>query len=105
MKKTLGGKWTAKEKDLLKLYTGSGGLEKGGAEGRGLLDEYYTPPKLVNFIWDKITPLIDIEARDLSILEPSAGIGGFFEPAPEIAGKQAFEINETSAEILKVLYP
>ncbi|MBM3211025.1 hypothetical protein FJZ33_02320, partial [Candidatus Poribacteria bacterium] len=97
--------YSDEEKELLKQYTGVGGLEKGGAEGRGLLDEYYTPVKLVNFVWDQLQDL-GIKLNNINVLEPSVGIGRFFENVKGTnVGKMAFEINKTAATITKVLYP
>ena len=95
-------KYTDDELALLKRYTGAGGIEKEGAEGRGLLDEYYTPKEVVNLLWWKIKDLIPTEAK---ILEPSMGIGSFVEYAP--SRDYSFngnEINPTSAAISQILY-
>jgi len=97
-------KYSPKEKQMLRQYTGAGGLEKGGAEGRGLLDEYYTPPKVINFIWSELKKYLSGDKIG-DVLEPSAGIGNFFEPVANTGVKMAYEINKTSADILKVLHP
>ena len=96
------GEYSEEEKSLLRQYTGAGGLEKAGAEGRGLLDEYYTPKPIVDFIWKKIEelkPKIDL------MLEPSAGIGNFLEGAENIKRVDAREINKTASTIAYILYP
>ncbi|MCP1253293.1 toprim domain-containing protein [Elizabethkingia sp. S0634] len=82
----------------------SGGIKK---EGRGILDEYYTDPKIVlpisNLIKDQFK-----NNKELSVLEPSIGIGNFayaignFQIKSEITG---FEINEITAKIAKIFHP
>ncbi|MDD5688516.1 MAG: JAB domain-containing protein [Elusimicrobia bacterium] len=68
--------FTEDEKNILMQYTGSGGLEKQGAEGRGLLDEYYTPIPVIEKIWQIIDNYVDMK-EPLNILEPSIGKGAF----------------------------
>jgi len=105
-------KYSKEEKNLLRQYTGVGGLEKGGGEGRGLLDEYYTPKKLVDFVWKQLReeylPKVgEAGVRVGEVLEPAVGIGRFFEPIADIslAGSGGYEINATSATISKILFP
>ncbi len=68
-------------KDWLKKYTGAGGLEKQGAEGKGLLSEYYTPHNIVKKMWDLVKQYVNTD--DSKVLEPSVGIGRFLENAPQ----------------------
>ncbi|MGB4447551.1 MAG: helicase-related protein [Cloacibacterium sp.] len=82
----------------------SGGVSK---EGRGILDEYYTDDKIVatvrNLIKDRFK-----NQKEISVLEPSVGTGNFLYAAKELALKiniSAFEINETTARIAKILHP
>ena len=105
--------YSDEEKKLLRQYTGVGGLEKGGGEGRGLLDEYYTPKKMVDFIWDQLKGnFLPKFAGGISgvrigdILEPAVGIGVFLDYLPEsVGGWRGFEVNRTSAAIAQVLHP
>ena len=101
--------YTEDEKDMLRQYTGAGGLESKGAEGRGLLDEYYTPPDVVKLVWQMVGKQIDFNKSDLTIIEPTVGIGNFITNAPgqvqEMANIVGHEINSTSATIAKILYP
>lgn len=90
-------------KDFLKKYTGSGGLEKQGAEGRGLLSEYYTPSNVVKKMWDLTAQYIDTDGA--KVLEPSVGIGRFLEYAPENAKFDVVEMHPVSAKITELLYP
>ncbi len=89
-------------KNWLKKYTGAGGLEKQGAEGRGLLSEYYTPNNVAKKMWDITAQYIDVNGA--KVLEPSVGIGRFLEDAPENIKFDVFEINPVSAKITELLY-
>lgn len=90
-------------KDWLKKYAGAGGLEKQGAEGKGLLTEYYTPKNIVNKMWDLTKQYV--ETNGAKVLEPSVGIGRFLENAPENTSFDVVEMNPISAKITKILYP
>jgi hypothetical protein len=90
-------------KDWLKKYAGAGGLEKQGAEGKGLLSEYYTPSNIVNKMWDLTKQYINTDGA--KVLEPSVGIGRFLENAPENTSFDVVEMNPISAKITKILYP
>lgn len=90
-------------KDWLKKYAGAGGLEKQGAEGKGLLSEYYTPQNIVNKMWDLTKQYVNTNGA--KVLEPSVGIGRFIENAPENTSFDAVEMNPVSAMITKILYP
>src|SRR5690554_3790122 len=90
-------------KDICHQYK-SGGIAK---QGRGILDEYYTDSKIV----DAVRNLIKDEFKgknEISVLEPSVGTGNFLYAAKELGIKTnstAFEINETTAKIAKILHP
>src|SRR5690554_1405838 len=93
---------TDKLKDICNQYK-SGGIAK---QGRGILDEYYTDSKIV----DAVRNLIKDEFKgknEISVLEPSVGTGNFLYAAKELGIKTritAFEINETTAKIAKILH-
>lgn len=82
----------------------SGGTAK---EGRGILDEYYTDLKIV----EAVRHLIKDEFKgknEISVLEPSVGTGNFLNATKNLGIKtntSAFEINETTAKIAKILHP
>ena len=82
----------------------SGGTAK---EGRGILDEYYTDSKIV----EAVHYLIKDEFKgknEISVLEPSVGTGNFLNATKNLGIKTnitAFEINETTAKIAKILHP
>jgi type I restriction-modification system DNA methylase subunit len=80
----------------------SGGTAK---EGRGILDEYYTDSKIVNAVRNLIKD--QFKSREISVLEPSVGTGIFFMLLKiwEKTNITAFEINETTAKIAKILHP
>lgn len=98
-------KYSEEDKALLREYTGAGGLENQGAEGRGLLDEYYTPKEIVNAVWDRLGKLSYApDTTFATIVEPSIGIGSFIDPSPDGAVKLGYEINPTSATIASILH-
>ncbi|WP_185216935.1 MULTISPECIES: class I SAM-dependent DNA methyltransferase [unclassified Chryseobacterium] len=81
----------------------SGGTAK---EGRGILDEYYTDFKIVDVIRNLIKDQYK-NKKEISVLEPSVGTGNFLYAVKELGLKiniSAFEINETTAKISKILH-
>ena len=86
----------------------SGGVAK---SGRGVLDEYYTPRGVVSFVKRILDGLPEIgdAKRPALILEPSVGVGNFLDGIPKLASRsaliRAYEVNEISARIAKVLHP
>lgn len=90
-------------KSFLKKYAGAGGLEKQGAEGKGLLSEYYTPDNVVKKMWDLTSQYINPDGA--KVLEPSVGIGRFLEHAPKGTSFDVVEMNPVSAKITELLYP
>ncbi len=90
-------------KDICNQYK-SGGVSK---EGRGILDEYYTDDKIVKTVRNLIKDWFKNQ-KEISVLEPSVGTGNFLYVAKDLAIKiniYAFEINETTARITKILHP
>lgn len=82
----------------------SGGTAK---EGRGILDEYYTDSKIVDAVRNLIKDQFK-NRQEIAVLEPSVGTGNFLYAAKELGVKAkitAFEINETTAKIAKILHP
>ena len=101
-KVVLTGEVTDDLKSIVRQYK-SGGVAK---QGRGILDEYYTDGKIVDAVNLLIAPYFKT-GKAVRVLEPSVGIGNFIGalrgiPTSEV---RAFEINETTARIAKVLYP
>jgi len=95
--------FSSNEKEFLSQYAGAGGLANKGAEGAGLLDEYYTPKAVTRKLWEILGQYLP--DRTLSIIEPSAGTGNFFANAPENSKLYYCETNPTSRKIVKTLYP
>lgn len=90
-------------KDICSRYK-SGGTVK---EGRGILDEYYTDAKIVDAVRNLIKNRVHTQ-DEIFVLEPSVGTGNFLYAAKDLGIKAnitAFEINETTAKIAKILHP
>lgn len=88
---------------ILESYSGNGGNAK--SSDRGILDEYYTPDYICEYIYKLAVHHGYSKGR---ILEPSAAVGRMIKPF--IANKDyreiaAFELNDDSRRILKLLYP
>jgi len=94
--------YTQEERDLLANYTGSGGKESVGAKGKGLLNEYYTPQKLVNKLWDIVN---SIAPDAQTAFEPSAGTGRIISSSPRHISMDGAEISEISGTIAQILNP
>lgn len=86
---------TQEEKDLLREYTGLGGIG-------GSANEYYTPKWVTDATWDAIK---QYGFDGGTVLEPSAGIGAFSESKPSNALMTSVEISDTSAAINSILHP
>jgi len=90
-------------KDICNQFK-SGGTEK---KGRGILDEYYTNVEIVDAVRNLIKDHFK-NKKEISVLEPSIGLGNFVQATYELAIKSnitGFEINETTAKIAKILHP
>lgn len=90
-------------KEICNQYK-SGGTAK---EGRGILDEYYTDSTIVNAVRNLIKDQLQNKV-EISVLEPSVGMGNFLYASKDLALKSiitAFEINEITAKIAKILHP
>lgn len=82
----------------------AGGREKMGAEGRGLLDQYWTPPEAVKMTYDVLRKL-GVNLDGATVLEPSIGAGNFLSGLPKSAAVTGFEIDENVAKALKIKRP
>lgn len=89
--------------EFIKQYEGSGGQGGKGATGEGILYEFFTPPYIVELMWQ----LAFHYGFDSSgtVLEPSVATGRMLEPAPDKTKCVGFEINAVSARIAEILYP
>jgi hypothetical protein len=90
------------EKNQLRQYTGSGGLIKQGATGKGVLYEYYTADTLIKKMWD-IAYYFGYDGG--AVLEPSVGIGNFLKYAPKASSVVGYETNHYAARIAQILFP
>jgi adenine-specific DNA methylase len=95
-------KFTPEEKKFISYFAGYGGLEKYGAEGVGLMYEYFTPSEIAKRMWGVAYKYAYKCGR---VLEPSCGIGEFIKYAPKDAFVTGYEINPVSAKICSILYP
>lgn len=93
---------TAEVKQFISGYSGMGGLAEFGAEGKGLLYEYYTPDKIIERMWGLAYKHGYKEGRP--VLEPSVGTGRFLKYLPNDTKCLALEINNYSEFIAKTLY-
>lgn len=93
---------TPEEKNFIGYFAGYGGLEKYGAEGVGLLYEYYTPSEIAKRMWGLA---YKYGYKGGAVLEPSCGIGEFIKYAPDQKLVTGYEISEVSSKICQILYP
>ncbi|MFT6167727.1 MAG: hypothetical protein ACJASF_002427 [Vicingaceae bacterium] len=94
-------KYSLEDLVLLKQYSGYGG-SKLSEVNRGLLYEYYTPDEIIKFMWGFA---FKHGYESGAVLEPSCGIGKFFEYAPNGVRIEGYETNKFSAQIAQILYP
>lgn len=90
------------EKHLMRRYSGSGGQGKHGATGEGVLYEFYTPDWVCEWMW-QMAKHYGYDGG--TVLEPSCATGELLRPAPDKSKCHAFEINKTSRNIARILYP
>lgn len=94
--------YTSEEIALLHLYTGAGGKESVGAEGRGLLNEYYTPDNVIDKMWGIVQRLAP---NAETAFEPSAGTGRIINRAPAYIKIDGAEISKVSGTIANLTNP
>ncbi|WP_294966442.1 SNF2-related protein [Sulfurimonas sp.] len=86
------------EKEILRQYTGKGGIESGT---KGSLSEHYTPYETVRGIY---SALDSSGFTYKKALEPAVGVGNFVGHKPKLDWTTV-ELDKTSHEITKKLYP
>lgn len=96
---------TKEQLRVVNAWQPAGGREAEGAEGRGLLDEYYTPGEVVEMVRTMLDRAGAFDQYPITVLEPSVGIGNFLYAVPEGSKITAYEINETSARLAKLNHP
>lgn len=89
---------TLEDKDILRQYTGQGGLS---SEGYGMLSEHFTPYPLIEGIYNALE---QTNFKPKKALEPSVGSGNFVGFKPELDWT-TIDIDPTSHEVVKRLYP
>lgn len=92
--------YTSDDIGLLKLYSGAGGKESVGAEGKGLLSEFYTPNKVVQKTWElALQHAGNIETA----FEPSAGTGRYIMLRPEGITMDGIELDRVSGTVAQII--
>lgn len=94
--------FSQEEKAFIRLYSGSGGQGSKGAEGEGILYEFYTPSYICELMYELA---IRYGYDGGNILEPSCATGELIRPAKDYKKVVGFEINPTSKHISEILYP
>ncbi|MBN4062177.1 N-6 DNA methylase [Bacteroidales bacterium AH-315-I05] len=94
--------YSLEDKNFISQYSGSGGLIKQGAEGKGILYEYYTPDEIVKQMWGLANKY---GYNNGAVLEPACGTGNFLKYAPGSAEITGYEINPYANRIAEILYP
>jgi hypothetical protein len=101
--KPLNYAFTDTEKAFIYKYEGSGGLAKFGAEGVGLLHEYYTPTELIEKLWGLA---YQYGFSGGKVLEPSVGIGRVLDYVNFTnTTVTAYEISLISKRICEIMHP
>lgn len=90
---------------MMREYSGAGGKIEAGAEGRGILDEFYTPREIVDSMWKLADAYFPGNIKDAKVLEPSAGVGRFVESAPSEKNVTAYELDKVSGTVFQILHP
>jgi hypothetical protein len=85
-------------------FVPAGGREREGATGRGLLDQYWTPPEAVDMTYAMLRA-IGVNMEGAMVLEPSVGMGNFLTGLPQSANVTGFEIDQKAAQALKIKRP
>jgi len=89
---------TEEEKDILRQYTGAGGIASGTIEA---LNQHYTDYETVRAIY---RALDDAGFQYQKALEPAVGSGNFVGHRPDLDWTTV-DIDKTNYEIVKLLYP
>lgn len=92
---------TREDRAILRQYEGVGGLKEEEATVEGALSEFYTPTPIVKKMWE----LMDAYNPDAyEVLEPTCGRGRFLDGRSD-NHFTAYECDDTSARIAKILFP
>lgn len=89
---------TEADKDVLRQYTGAGGIESGTIES---LNQHYTDYATIRAIWNAID---QCGFKYHRVLEPACGVGSFVGHRPECSWTM-IDIDPVSIAIARILYP
>ncbi len=89
---------TDEDKEILRQYTGEGGLSSGSQEA---LNQHYTDYPTIRAIF---RALHDAGVKLKNLLEPAVGSGNFVGHSPE-SNWTTVDIDETNHKVVKALYP
>lgn len=96
-------RFSATQLELLRAYSGYGGIKGTDIEDSRILYEYYTPEPLIEKMW---AMAYAHSKRDFTrMLEPACGIGKFFVYAPPTCELVGFDISPVATQIASILYP
>jgi type I restriction-modification system DNA methylase subunit len=95
--------WNEEDLNYMQQYAGGGGLNMDESTDEGVLHEFYTPDGMIQRMWALAYQYGFTHGK---ILEPSAGTGRMLRYVdPANCTVHAFEIDETSGQILKACFP
>ena len=98
-------KFSKTDIDFISRYSGSGGKARQGAGGRGVLDEFYTPDYICEYMYQLA---VKYGYKKGHILEPSVATGKIIKPFYDRSNYKsitAFEINDLTKRICEISYP
>lgn len=99
-------KYSEAELQLLRTYEGMGGQATKVSEvDLGLLDQFYTPYFIIEKMWGLALKHGFDFTGTKKILEPSCGIGRFFEYIPENHQVVGYEVDKYAYTIAKISFP
>ncbi len=90
---------TLEDKEVLRRYTGNGGISK---SGEGMLTEHYTPYSTIKAMYKSISNIKGFNPKDA--LDPSVGAGNFVGFNSKL-NWTTVDIDKTNHEVVKRLYP
>jgi len=94
---------TEADKEILRQYTGAGGLNLKDSvdEGAGIFNQHYTGYDTIRAIFDALD---NASIKQTKALEPSVGSGNFIGFAPAL-NWQAVDIDKVNTDVVERLYP
>ncbi len=97
--------YSADEIAFIQLYEG-GGAEKKTRTDKAILTQFFTPMDICERMWG-LAFKYGFKFQGSNILDPSTGTGRYLKFIPKDAGAyaRAYEIDEVTYKIAKVLYP